>query len=74
MAWWGGKVTAASGMESEVNITTGLFSVKEIASTTRLREAIWESISTLPDGRLKEELNSSFDAYFRRLKRYWSFV
>lgn len=61
-------------MESEVNITTGLFSVKEIASTTRLREAVWESISTLPDGRLKEELNSSFDAYFGRLKRYWSFV
>ena len=61
-------------MESEINIITGLISVNEIASTTRLREAVWESISTLPDGRLKEELNRNFDAHFRKLKRYWNFV
>ena len=74
VAWWGGRVTADSGMESAVNIVPGLISVKELGSTTRLREAVWESISTLPDGRLKEELNRNFDTHFRKLKRYWNFV
>ena len=74
VAWSGGKVTGASGMESEINNVPGLISVKELASTTQLREAVWESISTLPDGGLKEELTSNFDAHFRKLKRYWTFV
>ena len=74
VTWWEGKVTGASGMESEINNVPGLISVKELASTTQLREAVWESISTLPDGGLKEELTSNFDAHFRKLKRYWTFV
>jgi len=46
-----------------------LSEVVVLPEDTQLREAVLESISILPDGRLKDELNSNFNAHFRKLKR-----